>query len=48
MSLIHQNETAVIKDEIENNGLDIKYCSVKDMWADVLTKPLQVSQFQMM
>jgi uncharacterized protein YeaC (DUF1315 family) len=34
-----------IKDRVENNELQIKYCPTEEMLADILTKPLQGSQF---
>ena len=37
-----------IKDKIDNKEVSVKYCPTEDMWADVLTKPLQGKKFRTM
>ena len=38
----------LVKDKHDNNKVDLKYCPTNQMWADVLTKPLQGAKFQEM
>ena len=37
-----------IKDKIDSNKVSVKYCPMEEMWADVLTKPLQGQKFHLM
>ena len=38
----------LIKDRIDQGDLTVKYCPTEDMWADVMTKPLQEAHFRRM
>ena len=35
----------LVKDRFDASDIDLKYCPTEEMWADVLTKPLQGSAF---
>lgn len=35
-----------IKDKVESGEVDLKYCPKEEMWADVLTKPLQWTKYK--
>ena len=37
-----------IKDKIDRKEVSVKYCPTEDMWADVLTNPLQGRKFRTM
>ena len=37
-----------IKDHVDRGAVSMKYCPTEEMWADVLTKPLQGSKFRLM
>ena len=36
----------LINDYHDAGGIDVKFCPTDDMWADVLTKPLQGQEFR--
>ncbi len=38
----------LVKNKYETNEVDLKYCPTDQMWADVLTKPLQGQKFREM
>jgi hypothetical protein len=38
----------LIKDRFDAGDVDLKYCPTEEMWADVLTKPLQGHMFRNM
>jgi hypothetical protein len=38
----------LVKDHYDSRDIDLKYCPTKEMWADILTKPLQGALFRKM
>ena len=37
----NNNRCFLVKDKIDHGELEVQYCGIKEMWSDVLTKPLQ-------
>ena len=42
----HRHTLFFVKDQVESDDIDVKYCPTDEMVADFLTKPLQGRAFQ--